>query len=111
MAISKDDVQTKRSGMKALMKMFNSNIKSTLIVSFKPLAAIEAESRLHLDLLPSTCLIQKKLLFFVSGYRNYAAVELISNNASAEFKKPVGNVVMSCFSKILDSPDLLEVVT
>lgn len=63
--------------MKALMKMFNSNIKSTIIVSFKPLTSVEAETRLHLEMLPSTCLIQKKLLFFVSGYRNYAAEQLL----------------------------------
>ena len=35
--ISKDDLSTKRTGMKAIMKMFNANIKSTIIVSFKPL--------------------------------------------------------------------------
>ena len=72
-AISKDDILTKRSGMKAFVKLFNNNIKSTLIVSFKPLASLEVETKLHLDMLPSTCLIQKKLLYFVSGYRNYAA--------------------------------------
>lgn len=71
--ISKDDLSTKRSGMKAIMKMFNSNIKSTVIVSFKPLHQIEPEARLHLDMLPSTCFIQKKMLWLVSGYRNYAA--------------------------------------
>ena len=53
--------------------MFNNNIKSCLTVSFKPVTSLEQETKLHLDLLPSTCLIQKKLLLFVSGYRNYAA--------------------------------------
>lgn len=57
MAISQDDIAKKRSGLKGIMNMFNKNIKSTLIVSFKPLTSIEAECRLHLDLLPSTCFI------------------------------------------------------
>ena len=110
LVISKDDVQTKRSGMKAIMKMFNNNIKSTIIVSFKPIMFTEAETKLHLELLPGTCLINKKMLYLVSGYRNYAAELLLSQMAVGNLKQPVGNVVMACFSKILDCPDLLEIV-
>lgn len=56
-AIGKEDVHSKRTGVKGLFKMFNKDVKSTLIVSFKPLSAVEPETRLHLDLLPSTCLL------------------------------------------------------
>ena len=96
--------------MKAVMKMFNKNIKSTIIVSFKPIALVEPENKLHLELLPSTCLIQKKMLYFVSGYRNYAAKLLLPQMAAGNMKKPIGNVVMSSFGKILDCADLLESV-
>ena len=50
------------------------------------------------------------MLWLVSGYRNYAAEQLSSSAVGSGLKQPAGNVVMSCFCKILDSPDLLETV-
>ena len=58
--------------------------------------------------LPSTCLIQKKLLLFVSGYRNYAGQSLLKENTLGNFKKPGGSVALSCFPKIIDNIDILE---
>lgn len=112
LAIGKDDIHTKRTGMKALVKMFNKNIKSSLIVSFKPLTGkgVEPDVALHLEMMPSTCLLQKKMLYFVSGYRNYAADKLLAQTQVGILKKPQGNVVMSCFPKVMDCPDMLEVV-
>jgi len=110
-AIGKEDIHTKRSGMKGFLKLFNNNIKSSLIVSFKPLTAVEPETRLHLSMLPSTCLLQKKMLYLLSGYRNYAAEKLMNQSSVGLLKKPSGNVVMSCFPKILDCPDVLEIVS
>ena len=54
--IDKSDIHSKRSGVKGFMKLFNNNIQSTLIVSFKPIQTIAPEFRMHLDLMPSTCL-------------------------------------------------------
>lgn len=81
-----------------------------MFVSFKPSQYLEAETKYHLELLPSTCFIQKKLLNFVSGYRNYAAEQLLPSLATDSHKKPVGNIVMSNFPKVLDCPDILEVL-
>ena len=58
--------------------MFNNNIDSCIIISLKPLANLETETRLHLEMLPSTCLLMKKILYILSGFRNYAAEKLIS---------------------------------
>ena len=108
--ISKEDLQTKRSGVKAFMKLLNSNITSTLVVSFKPDKLLEPETKVHLEMLPSTCLVQKKMLNLVSGYRNYAADQLLPETLIGSLKQPMGNKIMSTFPKILDCPDLLEVV-
>ena len=58
--------------------------------------------------LPSTCLIQKRILLFVSGYRNYAGQILLKESALGNFKQPGGNIVMCCFPKIIDNIDILE---
>jgi hypothetical protein len=108
--ISKDDLQTKRTGVKAFMKLLNSNITSTLIVSFKPEKQLEPETKVHLELLPSTCLVQKKILNLVSGFRNYAADLLLPETLVGALRQPMGNKIMSTFPKMLDCPDLLEVV-
>ena len=47
-------------------------VKSVIVVSSKQYSSLAVDEKVHLDCLPSTCLIQKKLLWFVSGYRNYA---------------------------------------
>ena len=39
-----------------------------------------------MNFMPSTCLIQKKLLVFVSGYRNYAGSTLLKESALGNFK-------------------------
>ena len=61
-----------------------------------------------MQFLPSTCIIQKKLLLFVSGYRNYAGSSLLKDNTLGIFKKPGGSVALSCFPKIIDNIDILE---
>jgi len=51
------------------------------------------------------------MLWLVSGYRNYAAEQLLPQMATGNLKKPVGNIIMSCFTKILDCPDILETLS
>ena len=60
--------------------------------------------------MPSTCFIQKKLLFLASGFRNYAAEKILSSSNVGILKKPSGNLVMSVFPKILDCPEIVELV-
>lgn len=63
-----------------------------------------------MQFLPSTCLLQKKLLLFVSGYRNYAGQTLLKESTMGNFKQPGGSVVLSCFPKLVDNIDILEVL-
>lgn len=75
--IAKEDIDSKRSGVKGLMKVFNNNITSVLTVSFKPQSTIEAEVRPHLEMMPSTCLLPKSMIYILSGYRNYIGKKLL----------------------------------
>lgn len=108
--INKEDIHSKRSGVKGLMKVFNNNITSSLTVTFKPITTIEADVRTHLDMMPSTCLLHKSMVFLLSGYRNYIAKKLLAQSQVGILKKPTGDVVISCVPKILDCPDVLETV-
>ena len=102
------DVHTKRSGVKGLLKMFNSNIKSTLIVSIQPMAKIDDATRTHMEFLPSTCVVPKKLVSFVSGYRNYAAEILIRGGMSGSMKKPRTNYWMNVEKHLRQKNKLLS---
>ena len=82
---------------------------SHLLVSTKQVKNLEEDTKLHMKMLPSTCLVHKRLLHFVSGFRNYAGHILLKESSLGEFKQPAGNVAISCFPKILDCPDILEV--
>ena len=106
--IQASDVHTKRTGIQGILKVFSSKIKSQLLVSFKPETSLEPDTRFHMLFLPSTCLVQKKLLLFISGYRNYAGHTLLKASTLGNFKKPGGSVAMSCFPKIIDNIDILE---
>jgi thiamine phosphate synthase YjbQ (UPF0047 family) len=75
-AIQAEDVLTKRQGVKGLIKLFNQNIKSSLTISLKSHNNLEQDAKIHMELMPSTCLVHKKLLHFVSGFRNYTAEKL-----------------------------------
>lgn len=68
--INKDDVRTKRQGVQGLMKLFNADIKSSVTISIKVAKNLEADTKTHLELMPSTCVVPKKILHFVSGFRN-----------------------------------------
>lgn len=60
----------------------------------------------------------KKLLFFVSGFRNYLGEKLLrqsimGSNAPSlvTFKKPEGDPLITTFAKALDNPDICELLT
>ena len=75
--IQSSDVDTKRTGFQGFIKAFSGKIKNQITVSFKTHTALEPETKWHMPFLPSTCLVQKRLLLFVSGYRNYAGKTLL----------------------------------
>ena len=109
-AIAKNDLNIKRDGAKKLLQMFQVGpVKSVIIISIKQYSSMAIEEKIHLDCLPSTCLIQKKLLWFVSGFRNYAA-DILHQANNQKLVQPPCNVVISCLPKILNNPDIVEVL-
>lgn len=75
--IEKSSVNTERTGMKRIAKFFQSNITSSITINIKTEKQLEEEVRTHLTFMPRTCLVQKRMLLFVSGFRNYAAKILL----------------------------------
>lgn len=59
-------------------------------------------------MMPSTCLVHLPLLTFVSGFMNYKGEKLLRESHAGGFRKPAGDVVISCFPKIYDNPDIVE---
>jgi hypothetical protein len=55
--IEKEDVHTKRTGFKGIQKMFGSDIKSSLKISYKQVKSIGKEVEFHMQFLPSNCII------------------------------------------------------
>ena len=88
----------------------NSASQSSLLISTKQAKALEEDTKIHMTMLPSICLVSKRILHFVTGFRNYAARILLKESllAAGEFKQPAGNIAISCFPKIIDCPDILE---
>ena len=109
--IQNTDVNTKRTGFQGFLKAFGGKITSQITVSFKPHTNLEPDTKLHMQFLPSTCLIQKKLLLFVSAYRNYAGKQLLKESTLGNFKQPAGSVTLSTFPKLIDNIDILEILT
>ena len=58
--------------------------------------------------MPSTCFVHKTLLPFVSGFQNYKGKKLIDESGGGGFRKPAGDVIISCFPMIFDNPDVTE---
>lgn len=76
------DVHTNRTGIKyQLMKVVNPKITSQLTVQVRPLNKFTDETRFHMEFLPSLCFLQKRLLYFVSGFRNYLGEKLLQEQS------------------------------
>jgi hypothetical protein len=62
--------------------------------------------------MPSTCLLHRPLLYFLSGYINYRNDLLVKETTrSSKFEKPSGDVILKAFPKIYDNPDIVEELT
>ena len=111
MEISDKDLRTNRSGLKFMQKVLVGGVQKSLEIEVKPYAKLPQETKAHMDMLPSTCLVHKSLLYFVSGFMNYKAERLLRESATGIFRKPSGDVVISSFPGIYDNPDIVEELT
>jgi hypothetical protein len=71
-----------------------------------PFDSLPTGEKFHLDLMPSTCLLHRSMLYFISGFMNYKARKLLSETSIGHFRKPSGDVVIANFPKLLDCPDI-----
>ena len=75
--IDQNDIHADRGLLKNTIKtIFNQKIKSKIVVKFASKEKLSPAIKTMVELLPSTCLVNKNLLHFVVGYRNYAAKAL-----------------------------------
>jgi hypothetical protein len=61
-----------------------------------------------LELMPSTCLVHKSLLYFMSGFMNYKAQKLLKEASKQGFYKPPGDNVIASLPTIYNCPDIVE---
>jgi Ca2+-binding EF-hand superfamily protein len=88
-------------------KMKRGHIKSRLKIDLRYYDIISDEGQFNICMLPSTCIINKKLLHFLSGYRYYLGKELCKETTdNAGFVVPSGNHVIKTFPFIIDNPDV-----
>ena len=66
--------------------LFGGKNESVLYVTTRQHQTLEEDTKLHLQMLPGLCLIHKRMVHFVSGFRNYAAEHLLREVAANEFK-------------------------
>jgi hypothetical protein len=96
------------------MRVVNSKITSQLVINIRPHTKFTDEVKYHLDMLPRTCFLPKRLLYFVSGFRNILGEKLLKEGASTglqTFKKPEGDPVITTFPKVIDCPDIIEILS
>ena len=108
MDIKKDDLRTNRSFFNAVKKNLGGGVAKKLTVLIKPISSLATEIKVHMEMMPSTCLVHQTLLTFVSGFMNYKAEKLLNESKASGFRKPSGDVVISSFPKIYDCPDIVE---
>ena len=111
--IKDEDIQNNRSGLNFLKKAINTGSKpKNLKIDIKTVSKLDKEIQDHLSLMPSTCLLHRPLLYFMSGYMNYRNDKLIKEtDKSSKFIKPTGDVILSQINKIYDNPDIVKFMT
>ena len=83
--IASSDVIANRSGFKAVQAAFSGGVKSHIEISITVEKKFEKNISTHLQVMPSTCLIQTPLLYFVSGFMNYKAKKILSETSAGKF--------------------------
>ena len=74
--IKKEDLRNNRSGLKMLAKVIGVGADNKLEIETKKYQYLPADIKYHMNLMPSTCLIHKNLLYFTSGFINYKAKKI-----------------------------------
>ena len=105
------DLRTNRKGLSFMKKVVTGGVEKRLSVEVRPLLKLPQEVRHHLEMMPSTCLVHKSLLYFMSGFMNYKAGKLLREASTAIFRKPAGDAVIASLPKIYDCPDIVEELT
>lgn len=78
MQIAQDDVRAERSGLNAVKKVLAGGVvEKRLKIQITPINKLPADIRYHITMMPSTCLVQRNLLHFLSGFMNYKARKLL----------------------------------
>ena len=90
-------------------KISRGNIIPRLKFKIRYLNSFSDEGKFNIAMLPKIWIINKKLLHFFSGYRNYLAQKLCKETTeNAGFVMPSANHVISAFPFIVDNPDVWE---
>lgn len=109
MQIAASDVRAGRSGLNRVRKLFAGGVvENRLKVQITPLSRLPPDVRYHVTMMPSTCLVHRNMLHFVSAFMNYKARKLLEEQVGGVFRKPAGDAVISCFPLVLDCPDIVE---
>lgn len=108
MNIKEEDVQKEKGFLKNIFKS-DKDKTAKLNVKFTSKDKMSADTKKMAELLPSTCFVNKSLVQFVAAYRDLAAKKL--HIADFISQLPECDVLLSCFSKIMDEPDVQEAMT
>jgi hypothetical protein len=69
--IASGDIHQQRSGIRGTFSKLGGSSGSTLEVSIRPHKVMKEESQYHMEMLPQLCILNKRLLYFITGFRNY----------------------------------------
>ena len=99
------ELHQEKKGFSFLKKLAATAEEPFLLVTVKPLPGKSSEqTQLLLSVLPSTCLVGKRLLSFVAAFRFYCFLKL--NKHQQTMSAPSGNFVIAQFRKVFDNPDV-----
>lgn len=76
MKINKDQVYQEKKGFDFLKLLTSSSDEGMITLSVKPFAKLTEAQQLHLSMLPSSCLVNKRLLSFAVAFRVLAQRKL-----------------------------------
>ncbi len=98
-----------QEGLGYFKKMRRGTIKSRIKVDLRYFKAFSKEGKHYISMLPSTCVINKKLMHFLAGYRCYQAKTLCKETTdSSGFVVASGDHILMTFPFVIDNPDIRE---
>lgn len=91
-----------------MSKFFGGVQKREVVLNVKSFLKFDEKQKAQLCVLPDDTVTWKNLLGFAVAFRVYSHERLVQN--SDQMHKPAADLVLSQFSKIYDSPDIVEVL-